>query len=75
MSPQWILVIVLIALVYFFFIKKKPLPGESQNSKKRKEKSDEADMVECKSCGTYITLHEALLRDGEYFCSDECLKA
>ncbi len=75
MSPQWILVLVLIGLVYFFFIKKKPLPGESQKSKKKKEKLDEDDMVECKSCGTYITLKEALLRDGEYFCSDECLKA
>ena len=75
MSPQWILVIVLIALVYFLFIKKKPLPGEVKKSNKQKEKLDEDDMVECKSCGTYITLNDALLRDGSYFCSNECLKA
>lgn len=75
MSPQWILVLVLIALVYFLFIKSKPLPGEDKKSKKKKERLDEDDMVECKSCGTYITLNEALLRDGDYFCSNECLKA
>jgi len=75
MSPQWILVIALIGLVYFLFIKKKPLAGENQKSKKKKDKLDDDDMVECKQCGTYITLNEALLRDGNYFCSDECLKA
>ena len=75
MSPQWILVAVLIALVYFFFIKSKPLPGENKKTKNKKDKLEEDDMVECKTCGTYITLNEALLRDGDYFCSKECLKA
>ena len=75
MSPQWILVLVLIALVYFLFIKSKPLPREDKKSKKKKEGLDEDDMVECKKCGTYTTLNEALLRDGDYFCSNECLKA
>ena len=77
MSPQWILVIVLIGLVYFLFIKKKPLANENSTTtkKKKKEKLDEDDMVECESCGTYITLNDALLRDGSYFCSNECLKA
>ncbi len=73
MSPQWILVIVLIAVVYFFFIKKKPLSDESQHNKKNKNKESD-DMVACKTCGTYISLNEALLQNGEYFCSNECLK-
>ncbi|PHR56389.1 MAG: hypothetical protein COA44_08515 [Arcobacter sp.] len=73
MSPQWIVIGVLIALVYFIFIKKKPLPGENQ--KRKNDKLNEDDMVECKKCGTYITLNEALLKEGQYFCSDECLNA
>ena len=73
MSPQWILVIVLIALVYFLFIKKKPLLGENQKPKKKKDKESD-DMVACKTCGTYISLNEAMLQNGEYFCSNECLK-
>lgn len=75
MSPQWIVVGVLIVLVYFLFIKKKPLASENTKSKKNKEKLNEDDMVECQKCGTYITLSDALLKEGQYFCSDECLKA
>ena len=75
MSPQWIIVAVLIALVYFVFIKKRPLPDENRRSKSKKEKLNEDDMVECKKCGTYITVNEALLREGQFFCSDECLNA
>jgi len=69
---KWLLVVLVIAVVYFFFIKKKPLSNE-QPSKKR-EKLDDDDMIECKSCGTYITLNEALLQNGEYYCSDECMR-
>jgi uncharacterized protein len=74
MSPQWILIAVLIAAVYFFFIKKKPLSSKTKPSKKEREE-DGDEMVECKKCGTYISLNEALIRDGQYFCSDECLRA
>lgn len=68
---QWLLVIGLIALVYFFFIKKKPLNQANKHSGK---KQDEADMVECSACGVYVSLDEALIRDGKYFCSHECMK-
>jgi uncharacterized protein len=71
---KWLLVIVVVAAVYFFFIKKKPLPNE-RSSKPKKDEHDDADMVACKACGTYISLDEALLQNGEYFCSDECRKA
>lgn len=76
MSPQWILIAVLIGLVYFFLIKKKPLSYNTDNSKNsKKTTTDEDDMVECKQCGTYVSLKEAFLRDGRYYCSTECLKA
>lgn len=75
MSPQWIVVGVLIALVYFLYIKKKPSVSEKAQAKKKKEKLNEDDMVECSVCGTYTTLNDALIRDAHYFCSDECLKA
>ncbi len=70
---KWLLVIAVIALVYFLFIKKKPLGDTGTGSKQ--DKANDDDMVECSQCGTYITLKEALLRDGNYFCSNECLKA
>jgi uncharacterized protein len=71
---QWLFVIGLIALVYFFFIKKKPLSqGNRPHHKKDKNRGDE--MVACEKCGTYISLNEALIKDGQYFCSPECMKA
>jgi len=74
MSPQWILIGVLILGVYFFFIKKKPLSSQKTESKNSK-KIESDEMVECKHCGTYTALEEALIRDGNYYCCDECLKA
>lgn len=71
---KWLLVIALVAAVYFFFIKKKPLPNENRPKNRDKKKPDEADMVECEKCGTYVSLGEALLKDGKYFCSSECMK-
>jgi len=71
---KWLLVIVVVAAVYFFFIKKKPLPNKTQ-AKHKTNNDDDADMVACSACGTYISLNEALLQNGEYFCSDECRKA
>jgi len=75
MSPQWIVIGVLIALVYFIFIKKKPLSSERKNKNdKKNNKASDDDMVECKKCGIYTTLNDALLKEGHYYCSDECLK-
>ena len=73
MSPQWIVIGVLIALVYFIYIKKKPISSERRQGKS--DKLSEDDMVECKQCGTYTSLNEALLKEGQYFCCDECLNA
>jgi uncharacterized protein len=72
---KWLLVIGVIALIYFLFIKKTPIQKSSQPSNKPDEKLNDDDMVACKACGTYTALGEALMRDGNYFCSQECLKA
>ena len=74
MSLQWVVVGVLIVGIYFFFIKKKPLSAPKQANKKDTKK-DGDEMVECKKCGTYTSLDEALISNGNYYCSDECLKA
>jgi len=72
MILKLLLVIGVIAIVYFMFIKKKP-----QNiSKKRATKKESAqadDMVECTTCGVYAELNESLLSGTKYYCSKECL--
>lgn len=63
-----LLVIGVIAFIYYFFIKKKPLKYPNDN-----EKTSSSDMVECVACGTYCEINESLLSNGKYYCSKECL--
>lgn len=64
-----ILVLVVIYVVYKFFIKKKPLEKKSDKNEKQPN-----DLVECAKCGVYCELNEAILSNGKYYCSNECLK-
>lgn len=74
---KWLLVIGVIGAIYYFFIKKSA-PSAAQKSPKKDggdRKSDEAEeMVECSRCGVYVEIEEAILSNGRYYCSKECLK-
>jgi uncharacterized protein len=59
-----IIFIIVIFICYFIFFKK-----DSKSSKKEIE-----SLVECKKCQTFISVDDAILKDGEYFCSKECMK-
>ncbi len=74
MIMKLLLVIGVIAVVYFMFIKKKP-SITSQKKAPKKETPKANDMVECASCGVYVEIDEALLSDAKYYCSSECLNA
>ena len=66
-----LLVIGVIAAVYFLFFKK------SSPIKKSEQKSDceiSNDMVECESCGVYTEISESILSNGKYYCSKECME-
>jgi uncharacterized protein len=52
--------------VYKFFGGKLPSFGSRNNSSK-----DIDTMVECESCGTFISSSEAFIIKGKYYC-DEC---
>lgn len=59
-----------IFFVYVAFFKKRV---ENSNNKTTK-KDDESDiMLECPKCKTYIAKDDAILSNGRYFCSKECL--
>ena len=55
-------------LIYTFLFKKKRVSNnQTQN--------DETDiMIECPTCGTYISKDEAILSNGKYYCSKECIR-
>lgn len=69
---QYLVIIALIAIVYFFFIKKKPIVHQEKKTKEKKLES--GDMVECPTCGVYTEIDDAILSNGKYYCSQECLE-
>ena len=77
MSPQWIVVIGLIVVVYLMFIKKRPQVKQNNNDssdKSTKEEVQSNDMIECAECGIYCEIDDAILSNNKYYCSQECLK-
>ena len=68
MILKLLLVVSVIAIVYFIFFKKSPKSDSFNN------KSDINDMVACHRCGLYVEMHESLLSNGKYYCSKECME-
>jgi uncharacterized protein len=71
MILKLLLIIAVIAVVYFLFIKKKPLKSKKT---KNREKLQSNDMVECKTCGIYAEVSDSILSGSSYYCSKECLE-
>lgn len=59
---------VVLFLVYIILFKK----DREKNVKKEDEKIEDV-MVECPTCGTFVSKKEAILSNAHYFCSKECL--
>ena len=73
MILKLLLVIAVIAIVYFMFIKKKPIQNKTEpKQNKKSEKLEANDMIECPTCGIYSELSECVLSNGKYYCSSEC---
>lgn len=69
MLTKLLLLAAVIAAVYYFFFKPKPLPKKDD----AKPASDSEETVECAACGTYVSLADAIVSNGKYYCSKECL--
>ncbi len=71
--------IILAAVIYgvyiLFFREGNLIEKMKQNNTKnqKKDKGDDVDtVVECGKCGIYVSIDEAVIKDGVYFCSKEC---
>lgn len=62
-------IVIVLILVYILFFKKN---RESEISTKKNEKIED-ELVECPTCHTYVSSKEAILSNGKYYCSKECL--
>ncbi|MEA1956559.1 MAG: PP0621 family protein [Campylobacterota bacterium] len=68
---KYLLVIGVIAFIYYFFIKKKPLKKPTDKEQKDTKTND---MTQCERCGVYCEIEDAILSNGKYYCSSECLR-
>jgi len=74
MILKLLLVVGVIALVYFIFIKKKPQLQNQGQEPKKKDNIQSDEMIECSTCKIYCSLDDAILSNGKYYCSKECLE-
>ncbi len=56
--------------IYLVFFKK----SREHNIKDKKDKELEDTFVECPTCNVFVSKDDAILSNGKYFCSSECLK-
>jgi len=63
-----------IFFIYIVFFKKSRV--KNINSTKKDNKADiiADEMMECPICKTFVSKDEAILSNGKYYCSQECLK-
>lgn len=66
-------VAVVLFLVYIVFFKKNREAAIKEKKDKKYEQITDT-MVECPKCGTYVSKDEAILSNGRYYCSKECLR-
>lgn len=66
------LFIAVVVLIYIFFFKNTRRDEIKKNNAKKAIEGE--TMVECKECSTYISHKEAIIKDGQFFCSKECAR-
>ncbi|PUE63783.1 PP0621 family protein [Arcobacter caeni] len=65
-----ILAVVIVAfLAYIVFFKK----NREKDIIAKKNEQIEDEMVECPTCKTYVSQKEAIVSNGKFYCSKECL--
>lgn len=64
-----IAVIIVAFLVYILFFKK----SREKDLVNKKNEKIEDEMIECPTCGTYVSSNEAIVSNGRFYCSKECL--
>ncbi len=71
MGLKVIAILAVLFLIYIVLFKK---DREKEVTKKEDEKIEDI-MVECPTCGTYVSKKEGILSNGKFYCSKECLNS
>ncbi len=71
MLNEILVILIVISVVYFMFIKK---PSLRDKKTTKKDELNSEDLVACHTCGTYISVSESIIKGADYYCSQECLE-
>jgi len=75
MILKLLLVIGVIGVVYFMFIKKKPAISKNKTDSKEKQNDEPSnEMIACESCGIYCDIDDTIISNNKYYCSNECVE-
>lgn len=66
-------VVAVLFLLYIIFFKKNRVTNNDSQQNTKKEEIEDV-LVECPSCGTFVSKDDAILSNGKYYCSNECLR-
>lgn len=66
--------LIIIALIVYLLIQIFKRITANKNPPSTKKQDNSTAMVQCKTCKLHIPENEALLKDGEYYCSQEHLE-
>ena len=69
-----LLAILFVIYLIFFKTARNNTSAPKQTKKNDSKKNDEETMIECVACSTFISNKEAIIKDGQFFCSRECAK-
>ena len=67
-----LVLILVLVVVYYIFFSKSSKKKRKANSEKRKKEINSENMIACAKCGVYVSTKEAIIKDGKYYCSNEC---
>lgn len=73
MILKLLLVIGVIAAVYVLFFKKN-VPVTKKNPDSASKPTDDDTMVPCETCGVFVSVKEAFIKEGKYYCSKTCME-
>ncbi|NQY21758.1 MAG: hypothetical protein HRT40_10720 [Campylobacteraceae bacterium] len=65
-------VVIILFLVYLVFFKR-DREKEIKKMNKKEDKKLEAIMEECPKCKIFVAKDDAIISNGKYYCSKECL--
>lgn len=73
MIKYLITALVLYVLYIMFFRSKKDKIKGNPKSKDTQNSQNIESLVECDGCSTFISSDEAIISNGKYYCSNECI--